>query len=362
MDLQEQISKERSKVFVERYDLTVREIVNMATRDIDTSGISGTEEEERKEMNISPVYQRKFRWGERDESRLIESIYLGIPVPPIFVAEEKYGTWEVVDGLQRISTLIHFCRFEEGKNIINKDEPLRLEGLDKVDSLEGRTFEDIPTPLRLSFEKKKLRVTLISETTDDEIRYDVFERLNEGGIKLEPQEVRACLNRGEFMRLLEDLSKNDHFKEIIKLPSDKQDDGTKEEIVLKTIAYKEKIEDYKNNVKPFLDRFVEESKDNVDIEKERRVFSKAVEKLEESISTPFLRRNVHTTPINQLEGVLVAATKLVEEGVDTFEPQSGWEDDSELVDNSRGGTNARNKLFGRISRAKELLQGAEVTN
>jgi Protein of unknown function DUF262 len=91
--LQEQLEDQRQRVDVDHFDLTARELMRMA---------------EEGELQRAPVYQRKFRWDEGTESRLIESLLLGLPVPSIFVATNPDSTWEVVDGLQRISTLIHF--------------------------------------------------------------------------------------------------------------------------------------------------------------------------------------------------------------------------------------------------------------
>ncbi len=93
MELQEQLSQHRQRVDVDHYDISVREIIGMADRE---------------ELYIAPVYQRKFRWSEKNESRLIESLLLGLPVPSVYVATNKDGTWEVVDGLQRLSSIIHF--------------------------------------------------------------------------------------------------------------------------------------------------------------------------------------------------------------------------------------------------------------
>lgn len=89
----EQLDSERRKVDVDHFDITIRELVRMA---------------ESEELKRAPVYQRKFRWNSTRESQLIESLFLGLPVPSIFVATNSDGTWELVDGLQRVSTLMHF--------------------------------------------------------------------------------------------------------------------------------------------------------------------------------------------------------------------------------------------------------------
>src|SRR5690348_8186737 len=92
-DLQLELDAHRRQVDIENYDLTLGELVRMASEG---------------ELIRAPEYQRKFRWTSSDESYLIESLFLGLPVPSVYVASNPDGTWEVVDGLQRISTLIHF--------------------------------------------------------------------------------------------------------------------------------------------------------------------------------------------------------------------------------------------------------------
>ncbi len=128
--LQAQLDSQRQKVDVDHFDLTVRELMRMAQEG---------------ELKRAPVYQRKFRWNETTESRLIESLLLGLPVPSIFVATNRDGSWEVVDGLQRISTLIHFtAAASDLLATISKIEPLRLEGLTDLTSFNGLTLAELP--------------------------------------------------------------------------------------------------------------------------------------------------------------------------------------------------------------------------
>ncbi len=114
-DLNTQFDSQRKKVDVDNFDVTVRELVRMV---------------EEGEIDRAPEYQRKFRWDETRESRLVESVLLGLPVPTIFMATNKDGTWELVDGLQRISSLVHFAGSEPSLHAsIGKNSSLRLSGL-----------------------------------------------------------------------------------------------------------------------------------------------------------------------------------------------------------------------------------------
>ena len=192
-DLRGQMHEERLKVDVDYSDITVRELHRML---------------EEGELNAAPAYQRKFRWREEAESRLIESLLLGLPVPSIFVATNEDFTWEVVDGLQRLSTLVHFIGTSKRLLAqVGKENPLTLKDLDKITDLNGASFESLNDDLKLYFMRRTLRVTALSDKSDLQVRFDLFERLNGGAVSLTPQEVRACIYRGKFNELLGELAR-----------------------------------------------------------------------------------------------------------------------------------------------------------
>jgi uncharacterized protein with ParB-like and HNH nuclease domain len=351
-DLRVQLDEQRRKVDVDHYDLTIREIVRMAT-EVDYSG--------KKELNVAPTYQRKFRWDVNDESRLVESIFLGLPVPPVFVAANRDGTWEVVDGLQRISTLVHYISKEdESLEMIGKSKPLTLKGLEKLSGYNGKTFHNLPKIIQLTFQKRMIRVTTLSDKSKTDVRYDLFERLNTGGISLSPQEVRACIFRGTFIDFISELAENDEYESMLKLQKSKKHDGTKEEIIIKFFAYKEDRNNFSGDVKRFLNDYTEKKRYDFNTSKAQYIFEKVIDRLRNHIDGFFLRSRVHTTPLNQFEAVLVGAGELIEQDGRTFNPQPGWVEDAELVYYSTGGTNTRSMLEGRVRRAKELLMGAPV--
>lgn len=155
--MQRQLDEARKKVDVDVYTITVRELLAMAERD---------------ELHRAPEYQRKFRWNDEAESRLIESILLGLPVPNIFVATNDDGSWEVVDGLQRVSTLIHFASANSKELLeIDRNGALRLSGLRKLSEFNGLTFDDLPSSVQLNFTKRGMGVTALSDKSDPDTRY-----------------------------------------------------------------------------------------------------------------------------------------------------------------------------------------------
>ena len=125
----DQLSREKRAVSSDAYDISVRQIIDMVSSD---------------EINISPEYQRHFVWDEQRESELIESVFLGLPIPSLFMATNLDGSWEVVDGVQRISTALHFVGDDKSLEVIKKKIPLKLVGLKKPSSFNGFLFSDLP--------------------------------------------------------------------------------------------------------------------------------------------------------------------------------------------------------------------------
>lgn len=344
LELNAQLEAQRRRVDSDNFDVTVRELVRMVGAG---------------ELDRAPDYQRRFRWDEERESKLIESIFLGLPVPTIYVATNRDGTWELVDGLQRVSTLVHYVADpRESLDSVNKTEPLRLQELDKLSDFNGLTFAELPTSLQLTFLKRPLRVTALSDKANVDVRFDVFERLNTGGIALTAQEIRACIFRGKLPEFLRTLAGDEDFNKLLKLQDFNENDGTREELVLKLFAYFEKRDKFKGRVTDFLNDYMATLPTDYDFESRAALFKTVVSELRRVLPGPVLRRNVNWTPINLMEGVLVGAAELVRDGTTTFAPKGDWLNDEKLTTYSTKGTNTRNYLNGRIERARELLAGA----
>ena len=341
--LQSELDLQRRQVDVDNFDLTLGEIVRMA---------------EANELIRAPEYQRKFRWSEEDESYLIESFFLGLPVPSIYVASNPDGTWEVVDGLQRLSTLIHFMStIPSMLKQLGKEDSLRLGQLRKLPSFQNYTYADLPTPIRLQFGKRSLRVTALSDKSDPEIRFEVFERLNKGGVSLSAQEVRACVYRGPFAEMLREIGEQAAFKTLVKLQPIHQNDGTREELVLKFFAYLNWADRYDGNVKSLLNKYMKEAGPKLDIEQSRKLFNSVVDSILKITKGPLLRKGYGNTPLNQLEAVLVGAGKILKAGKKLQMPPLEWLNDVELIKASTKGTNTKSSFDARNTRAEKLLGG-----
>lgn len=169
----------------------------------------------KKWLNLRPEYQRRLVWDDSKRSLFIESLLLNVPIPPIFLYEWELSRYEVMDGQQRLNSVVDF--YENG---------FALKGLEKWEELNGLRFKELPEILQRGLDRRRLSATvLLVEGTDgvppqkSDIRKLVFERLNTGGQHLNAQELRNCLFEGDFNNLLIELSQDQLFTDIWEIPS-----------------------------------------------------------------------------------------------------------------------------------------------
>lgn len=164
-------------------------------------------------MDLRPFYQRRPRWKQRQQSLLIESFIMNIPVPPVFLYERDFNSFEVMDGQQRITAIRDFY-----------NNTFRLRGLEMWPELNGRNYNSLPDKIKAGIDRRSITsIVLLKESTGTEeeaslLRETVFERLNTGGIKLERQEIRNALYRSKFNDLLDEITRGDLFRDIWGLP------------------------------------------------------------------------------------------------------------------------------------------------
>ncbi|MBC2214173.1 DUF262 domain-containing protein [Listeria welshimeri] len=239
------------------------------------------------ELKIDPEYQRLFRWSEGKQSRFIESLLLELPVPPIFVIELEEGIYELMDGLQRISSYLNF----RGK-LDEEEEPLTLVDCDIVSELNGLTYKDLPKPLEIKLKRNFIRVEILRKESDSRLRYYMFKRLNTGGEILSEQEIRNSTIRlldSGFNDLLIQLSQDQYFKDTLaNLSETKVNQKYDQELVLRFLAFKNNIGEYKHDVSDFLTEYMEQATlllqtDSFDTERQRQEFIKTFKILAKSM-------------------------------------------------------------------------------
>ena len=250
--IDERIDAKIGEVRTESIDLSFGEIISLYSQN---------------ELIIQPEYQRLFRWSNQQKSRLIESILLELPIPQIFTIENSDGVLELIDGLQRLSSVIQFI----DANVLNftdidgeKLKSLKLEGCDQISELNNLTFEDLSLRLKLRIKRSSVRTVIIKRQSNSFLRYEMFKRLNTGGSILAPQEIRNCSSRmfGEpgikFYRFLQERSSYSNFKTCIDTlsQSEKEQKGD-EELVLRFFAAKNAQDLFRGSVRDWLDTYME---------------------------------------------------------------------------------------------------------
>lgn len=248
-----------------------------------------------KEIIIRPEYQRLFRWSNEQRSRLVESILLGLPIPPIFLIENEDGILELIDGLQRTSSVLQFLDHTA------IDEPeLVLTGCDILERLNDETFVSLPTSDKLKIKRTPIRATIINKSGDSFVKYEMFKRLNTGGSLLSAQEIRNCSSRmvdggEEFYEAVQEMAAFPAFSSAIsRLPDSSKEQRADEELVLRYFAVTTFRDGYKGNIEEWLDTFMEgvlfgEIEFDIGSSKARfeRVFSLIEQKLQSQAFTRF---------------------------------------------------------------------------
>lgn len=272
-------------------------------------------------------------------------------------ASGEQTRWEVVDGLQRLLTLVNFAGDEETRSAANLDgDPLRLAGLEKLTTFEGFAFDGLPEDIRTTFEDRPLKIIILNDKSELQVRYDLFERLNTGGIELTDQEIRECVYRGEFVDLLGRLAKDEAFNSVVKLPSGRQKDGTREDYVLRFFAFLDRYQKFEHSVKDFLDGFIADAHKAPRIAPREAVFHSTFSFL----ATCFpdgLKSRKGQTPVNLYEAVTVGAALALRENPKIEDPDMGWVFSEELRPLVTGATNSRPRVRGRIEFARDKFLG-----
>lgn len=230
MSLQDEIDKTRQEIRTDSYSMSIGEWISLY---------------ENNEIDIHPDFQRFFRWSEYQKSTFIESILLGIPIPPIFVSQRDDGIWDVIDGLQRLSTIYEFVGILK-KDSQSQHEPfVALQETRYLPSLKGKKWDDptdkahsLTQAQRLLIKRAKIAVNIVEKESDKMIKYELFQRLNTGGSIATPQEVRNCillmLNK-DLYNLMRSLADRESFKSCIALSDRLYEQQYDMELVLRFI-------------------------------------------------------------------------------------------------------------------------------
>jgi hypothetical protein len=377
--LEQAVSDERKRLSSDRLDISFGELINLYKND---------------ELIIRPDYQRLFRWSETQKTALIESILLSIPIPPIFVAEDKNGVWELVDGLQRVSTFISFFgelkgdgweinyqeedvnssvedreEIEEGNGELTEEEKtinkwaLQAGGL--VKSLQGFNVDTLPTNLKINLKRAVCRVEILRGESSNSMKYELFKRLNSGGSKLTPQEIRNAIYRGIDPRLNELLLKitqNEVFKALTQLSPGKLNELYDQELVLRFFAFYKNAENVNENMEKFLNEFMENTvKDtNFDYNSYESLIIRVLELINRIGDDKIFRNASKLFVPAYFEGILIGVAQNIDQYAEDIKLLESkivqLKNDTDFKRYSGTASNSRSRIRNRLKRADEIFQ------
>lgn len=216
---------------------------------------------------LDPEFQRRHRWNQEKKSKLIESFIMNVPIPPIFLYEIEYSTYEVMDGLQRLTAISEFYK-----------DDYALIGLEEWPELNNKRYSELPTQVKKGIDRRYLSsMILLNETAGNDpkeamrLKQLVFERINSGGEKLEPQETRNALYNGPLNKLCIEIARDEYFCKIWQIPWDDVNESSKEliennlfkkmedvELVLRFFAFRHISLWESMSLERFLDKFLQE--------------------------------------------------------------------------------------------------------
>jgi hypothetical protein len=242
------------RLVTQPYDLTVRTIVSQI---------------EDKTLIVQPPYQRGYVWDNGRASRLIESLLMNIPIPPCYFAEEEEGRLAVIDGQQRLYSIWRFVK-----------NHYRLQGLSTLVEYSGKYYRELPEREQRLISGRTIRCIVIAQESHPEIRFEVFERLNTGGMKLTDQEIRNAIYRGNFNELIRQLAEQPRWIEVLNkshLDRRMRDD----ELVVRFFAVHDHYKGYQPPLRSFINRYMEMKRNLDKAEKQRLVtlFEHTVDKV-----------------------------------------------------------------------------------
>ncbi len=301
--------------------------------------------EESKQTEIFiPFYQRKFVWKEDRQSKFIESIILGLPIPQMYFAEVEEGILEVIDGSQRIRTIDKFLN--------NK---LKLKSLERLKGLNGLTFNDFSSSRKRKINNVSMRAVVVTDIEKDtmSIRHEIFERLNTGGEMLKKMEVKKGAKEGKFIDFIyNNCSKNTNFTELSEFNRQDELRAYKEEFLVKYFAFVEDMnfDDYLND---YLDKFIDEKNELFEDDSKQDEYLEQFRSMLTFVQDNNLIQDITINRKNRLLAIYIGATIALKENLPIRDNINIFTD--KFVSNSK--SNGFEKLKENVELVKNIILG-----
>lgn len=242
------MDNEEKKVFTTQKDFTLSTI-----REMFDEG----------DIKTNPDYQRDFVYTQKQSSKLIESMLIGIPIPTVYLCQEDDESWSVIDGQQRITSFVFYL-----------ENKFPLSGLTELKELNGLYFKDMDKALQKKLKSSSLNAICILKESQ-ELKYEIFARLNQGAISLKPQELRNCIYRGSYNKMLEELAENKYLPILF---HDENKRMQYQERILRFFALRN-FTGYKSSIMKTMNdyMFAHQNDDDNEIAKCKELFNKTID-------------------------------------------------------------------------------------
>lgn len=300
-----------------------------------------------------PDYQRELTWPDDHQSRFIESVLMGLPIPLLFLAdvEGQEGRAEIVDGSQRVRTLARFMNNE-----------LELSGLKQLTRLNGFKFADLPLIRQRRFGRHTMRMIELREGTDEDVRRDIFSRINTGSLKLTDMEQRWGVNDGPFLKFLRACSLQDRFVTLAPLGEKAVKRREPQEFVLRFFAYLRNYQKFDRSVVDFLNDYLDEMNsvfdETMQIEAQAE-WDRMLTFVEKYISNGFSKGKGHVrTPRIRFEAISVGTALALRINPNIVPDSTDWLESEEFKSLMRSdASNSRPKVIRRIEYVRDNILG-----
>lgn len=262
-----------------------------------------------------PSYQREYVWDNKKKSRFIESVLLGVPLTPFFVSEDKRNRLEIIDGSQRIRTLIAFFNNE-----------FQLSKLEILTEANTAKFKDLPEWYQRKIKLRDFRVIVVSDKADIAIRKDIFNRINTSNEKLTDSEIRKGSYSGDFYNLVLELKNHIPFRKVCPVSKYKESRGEYEELILRFFIYSDKYLESKHAVAGFLNSNLQlMNESEFDKEEYTNRFFKMVNFIEKHFPYGFRKdEKDSSTPRVRFEAISVGTYLALKEVPELSTPNIDW--------------------------------------
>lgn len=302
-----------------------------------------------------PSYQREYVWDTKRRTRFIESVLLKVPLTPFLASIDENGRLEIIDGSQRIRTLIAFYE--------NKLGLRKLEKLEKLNILDGKTvtakYKDLPKKAQKDFYNRDFKIIIVDEA-NSEIKQDIFRRINTSSLALNDSEIRKGSYAGDFYDMVIELKDNKDFREICPVSKNKEPRGEYEELILRFFAYIDRYKEFKHDVAIFLNDYLDDMNENEFIENDYLIpFNQMVVFIKQYFPIGFRKEaNNKSIPRVRFEAISVGVYLALQEKPDLEDPSMNWLDSEGFkIQTTSDASNNPNRLQGRIEFVRDGLLG-----